>query len=380
MKDLHEYVKHMRRVLHQIPEMGLEEFQTSLVIQEELTKMGLPFEGVDKTGVVAMIKGCVGEKTWAFRADMDALPILENSDYPYPSKHTGFMHACGHDTHMAMLLGFAKHVCENQHLLKDNVLLIFQPAEEGPGGAERIVQLGILEKYQVNGIFGLHVFPEIEQGVLACRPGALMAMVGEFDIHIKAKGAHGAMPHTGIDGLVIASECLLGLQTILSRNISPIHPAVLTVGKLNGGERRNIIAEHVTLEGTLRAFDKDVYKTLKHRLQQYVKGLAAAYGVEIACEVRDAYPPVVNNEALYKQFSKAFKDAILIDPQMISEDFSYYQEAVPGLFYFLGTKNEKDGYVYPLHHSRFNVNDDVLIEGVQSFLTLLKSFGGMNGQ
>ncbi len=348
------------------------EYKTSTYIKSVLNELQVEFENFGDTGILAYFKGENPRKTLAFRTDIDALPVTEESDYPNPSTHEGYMHACGHDGHMSMMLGLARYLSLETTQIIDNILLIFQPAEEGPGGAEEMVKQGVLSRYNVDEIYGIHVFPDVEQGFIGVRAGAMMAMTGEFDIDIYAKSAHGAMPQTGVDGIVIASEIILGLQTVVSRSISPIQPAVLTVGKLTAGERRNIIAGKARLEGTIRAFDKSVFEQLKSRMRTYLKGMEMAYDVRIELETRDMYPPVVNDHSLHSEFVSIFKEKIVeIEPQMISEDFSFYQEHVPGLFYFIGTRNAEKGYVYPLHNAKFNFDDTILMHGLETYRSVL---------
>lgn len=371
-ESLKNQVFEHRNALHQIPEIGFKEYKTSAYIKQQLKAWGIPFETVAETGIIAFIKGEKPQKTLAFRTDMDGLSVNEESTYPNHSIHEQHMHACGHDGHMSMMLGFANYLMQPQIKVLDDIVLIFQPAEEGPGGAEVIIQEGILKKYKVDEIYGIHVFPEVAQGRIGLCKGPMMAMTGEFDIDILAKSAHGAMPHTGIDALVIASEVLLGLQTIVSRNISPIDPAVLTVGKIEGGERRNIIAGKARLEGTIRAFDKAVFNHIKSRMQTYLMGIESAYEIRIECVFRDMYPPVVNDENLFCDFYAYHQDVCdVIAPQMISEDFSYYQEQVPGLFYFIGTYDEEKNYIYPLHNSKFNFDNDIMVDGLKSYIGIL---------
>lgn len=364
----------IRQALHEIPELGNLEHKTSEFIQKKLKSMGVPFEVVLDTGIVALIKGKSSKRVVAFRADMDALPVSEETGVPYASKHNGCMHACGHDAHMAMLIGLAEALTSDHMEVVDDIVLIFQPAEEGPGGAKRIVELGIFEKYGIQEIYGIHVYPELEQGKFSSCPGAMMGMVGEFDIEIKASSAHGAMPHTGNDAMIVAAECVMGIQTIISRNIDPMEGAVLTVGKLNSGERRNIIAGSAVLEGTIRAFDPTVYETMMLRLDALIRGLEISYGVEIKLTTKDLYPSIQNDKDLFDAFKSLYAEKVVLQkPQMISEDFSFYQRKVPGLFYFLGTGNKDLGYVYPLHHSKFNLDGSVLMLGVESYLDILKS-------
>lgn len=378
--DLELALTTYRNHLHEIPESGFEEFKTSQYIQEVLTQLNVDFEVVVKTGVIAHFKGYAPEKTLAFRSDMDGLSVEEKSNHTVHSKHEGYMHACGHDGHMSMLLGLATFLSENKEAIKDNVVLIFQPAEEGPGGAEEIVKEGYLKKYKVDEIYGIHLYPAVKEGKIGIAAGPMMAMTGEFDIDIHAKSAHGAMPQDGIDAIVIASECISAFQNIISRNISPINPAVLTVGKMTAGERRNVIAGHARLEGTIRAFDKGVHGKIKTRIREYLEGIKIAYGVDMDMVFRDMYPPVINDQKLFDDFVATMgQDAFeFLEPQMISEDFSFYQEAVPGLFFFIGTYNEAEGNIYPLHNAKFNFNHRVLTHGVQTYIKVLKAKGSID--
>lgn len=361
-----------RKALHLIPESGFKEVKTSNYLKSVLSELGITYENVAGTGIVAHLKGVSPTKTIAFRTDIDGLSVTEESSFEEHSIHEGFMHACGHDGHMAMMLGLARFLTHQDVALLDNVVMIFQPAEEGPGGAEIIVNEGILKKYNVDEIYGIHVFPEIKQGRIGLKSGPMMAMTGEFDIEVIAKSAHGAMPHLGTDGIVIASEIVLGLQSIVSRNISPISAAVLTIGRLESGERRNIIAGRAKLEGTIRAFDKAVYNRIKDRMKCYVEGVAIAYDVTINLSFVDMYPPVVNDNKLFESFVSNHEGLCdIIEPQMISEDFSFYQEAIPGLFYFIGTHNVENDFVYPLHNSKFNFDNQVLINGMETYKNIL---------
>ncbi len=365
-----------RKDLHQIPEAGLEEFKTSQYLKMQLESFGLEYEVVIGTGILAYIKGNDPKRTIAFRTDIDGLSVTEESTFESHSEHKGFMHACGHDGHMAMMLGFAKWISENPSEIQDNILLIFQPAEEGPGGAEPIVKKGYLKKYQVDEIYGIHLYPVVPEGKFGLRNGAMMAMTGEVDIDIKTLSAHGAQPHEGIDAVVIAAQLVTALQTIVSRNISPIKSSVLTFGRLESGERRNVISGSARLEGTMRAFDKTVYETIKKRIIEILEGFKISYNIDYEIDIRDMYPPVINDSRLFDQFIdiNGEEDCLILEPQMISEDFSFYQEEVPGLFYFVGTYNEALGYVYPLHHSKFNFNDHILLKGIESYIQIIRYY------
>ncbi|KPU27757.1 amidohydrolase [Caloranaerobacter sp. TR13] len=369
-----EEMKAIRRELHKIPETGLNEHKTSNYIIEKLEKYGYIIEKVAGTGIVAYKKGRVFKKAIAFRADMDGLRVNEQTGVNYSSNENGMMHACGHDGHMAILLGLASYLSDFE--LERDIILLFQPAEEGPGGAEIIVNEGILEKYNVEYIFGLHILPDLEQGKIGITPGPMMAQTGEFDIKITSKGGHGAMPHTAIDSIYVASQLVSSYQSIISRNIEPIEGCVLTIGKIEGGKARNIIADNVRLEGTIRAFNTEVYNKIKKRMVEINFGLEKMFNVNICMEIRDMYPPVVNDYKLFEIIKDLFKDEIkIIKPMMISEDFSYYQREIPGLFFMLGSRNERKGFIHPLHSCYFNFDEEILKIGLDTYLKICKYFG-----
>lgn len=375
--ELTEY----RRHLHRIPEAGLEELKTANFIKSKLDEWHIDYESeIASTGIVAFINGSDGNKTIAFRADMDALSLTEQANHEYVSNHKGMMHACGHDGHMANLLGLINVLKDKRENLINNVVFIFQPAEEGPGGADLMVKEGILEKYKVDEIVGLHIYPDVPQGKYAVRSGPLMAMTGEFDIEIIGKSGHGAIPHKANDAIIMAADLMQKLQSVVSRFVSPIDAGVLTVGKLVAGERRNIIAETAVLEGTMRAFKDEVYQTIRQRLIDYSKSLEVAYGCTVNVVIRDMYPPVVNDDGLTRDFIEAVgQDRLFeIDPQMTAEDFSYFQREVPGLFFFLGSRNEEKGHVFPLHNSKFDFDESILLDGLKAFLSLLRVKGYLN--
>lgn len=375
IQELSEEIVKVRRDLHQIPELGFEEYKTNSYIMSFLENLNVDIvEKTAGTGVVAYFKGNEGKKTVAFRADIDALPVVEKNDISYCSKHEGKMHACGHDGHTTILLGLAKYLSLNKSKIKDNILLIFQPAEEGPGGAEIIIKEEVLKNYNVSSIYGLHLYPDIPQGKIGIKPGPIMAQTGEFDIVIKGKSGHGAMPHNAKDSIVIASELVGLIQQIVSRNIDPIEPAVITIGRIEGGERRNVIAGEVTMEGTMRAFNDSIYKKMKRKMTIMSKSLAMAHDCEIDIIFRDMYPFVNNDKKLVDEFIEAIgRDNIeIVKPQMTAEDFSYYQRDVAGLFFFLGVRNEEKDFIYSLHNSKFNFDEDVLLKGIQVFINILE--------
>ena len=365
--DFKQVVQTHRQYLHQIPELGFCEFQTSAYLKEQLEKLGYEVYSTAKTGILAYRKG-VSEECIAFRSDMDGLSITEETNVDFASTIEGQMHACGHDGHMSILLGFATYV-STLSSLKKSLLFIFQPAEEGPGGAEVIVKEGVLKKFNVKSIFGLHIYPEIEEGKFGLRPGAMTAQTGELDLMIEGVGGHGAMPHKSNDALIVAAQLINSYQSIISRNLNPIEAGVLTIGTINGGERRNIIAQKVELTGTIRAFSEDIYEMIKKRMNEINHGLELMFNVKVSTQFTDMYPSIMNDPSLFDLISqsKLGEHLIEIDPMMIAEDFSYYQKEVPGLFFMLGSRNEALGYTYPLHHAKFNFSERVMVDGIKLY-------------
>lgn len=377
-EGLTEELKTIRRELHRIPEIGLKEYKTADYIEGKLKELGVSeMERCLDTGIVAVVraKAKTSAPMLAFRADMDALPVLESDSdkKDYTSCHNGMMHACGHDGHMAMLLGFAKYLMAHQENLKRDVVLIFQPAEEGPGGAQLMVEAGIFEKHPVEKIIGCHIFPQVQQGKIACRAGVMMARSGEITLRIFGKSCHGAQPELGADALVAAAAVVMGLQTIVSRNITPVDGAVLTIGMVQGGCACNVLAEEVVLDGTMRAFSDGAYDTLTKRVQAITEGIAASYGCRAEVEFRHMYR-VVDNDADMVEVLKGIcgKSYETTKPYMLAEDFSMYQAQIPGLFFFLGSKNEERGFIHPLHNDMFEFDEAILPAGVKTFAQLLE--------
>lgn len=322
-----EDVKTWRQCLHQIPELGLEEFKTTAYLKEVLTSLGYQPIDLLETGVYVFIDN-QKETTLAFRSDIDALAIQEANDVEYASTHQGYMHACGHDGHMAALLGFAKKLKESKNDFAHNFLLLFQPAEESPGGAKLVVETGLLLEYNVQAIFGMHLMPFIEEGTIACKSGAFMATNGELDIEIIGKSAHAGLYHQGIDSIVIATQLISQYQTIVSRMLSPFEPSVIHIGNIEGGSARNIVADKTVLKGTIRAFDEKAYQLIADKVLEINKGMEQAYDCTIHCTCPPMYPPVINDENLYLKFKENMIGNYieLKEPFMLAEDFSYYQK------------------------------------------------------
>ena len=373
-----DLVTKYRRDLHKIPEIAFDLFLTHEYIVSVLKDLGIEYEIVAKTGVVAYIPGKSSEAI-AFRADMDALNVLEFTNVDFQSNHKGKMHACGHDGHMAILLGFANYLkeVEKEKGLNKSVVLIFQPAEEGPGGAVEIIKAGVFKKNDIKAIFGIHLDPSIEEGIYGLRSGAMLSQNAEFDIEIIGKSSHGAMPHLGSDAIIAAANLISSYQTIISRNISPLNPNVITIGTIEGGEARNIIAKNIKMSGTIRTFSEEDYEYIKKRIFEINKGLEKVFDLVIKTNMMDYYKTVFNDEALVNLTTSSLKkdEYKIIDPLMVSEDFSFYQREVRGLFTMLGTKNKELGFTYPLHHACFNFKESVLIKGIELYILQSKIHG-----
>ncbi|WP_350344738.1 M20 family metallopeptidase [Proteinivorax tanatarense] len=371
--DILDDLTEIRRKLHSIPEIAFSLYKTHDVVKEYLVLFGYNPETVAETGLVAVKQG-KSKKAIAFRADMDGLNVYENNSIDYASIHQGKMHACGHDGHMAILLGFAKLLASMPPPEK-TIVLIFQPAEEGPGGAKKVIDEGVLEKYSIESIFGIHIFPGLDEGKLGVVDGPLMAQNGEVDIKIQGRSSHGAQPQQGSDAIVAASNLVMSLQNIPSRKIDPLELAVITLGTMRGGEARNIISKMVELSGTIRAFNTEVYKTIKEQLNSVCIGIQKIYDVEVHLDIKDFYPPVINDKNLYKKVVSGFEPSKVenVKPLMLAEDFSFYQQKIPGFFILLGSKSIKKGFIHPLHNAKFNFDESILLDGVKVYLDISKS-------
>lgn len=365
-------LKNYRRDLHQIPELAFDLYLTSAYVKKELEKMGYQTIPTAKTGLIAVKEG-QSKEAIAFRSDMDALPVTELTKASFLSKHEGKMHACGHDGHMSMLLGFAEYVA-NLKNLKKTIVFIFQPAEEGPGGAKVIIEEGFFEKLNIKHIFGIHLYPGLEEGLYGLVNGPMMAQNGEFNIHVHGKSAHGAQPHLGNDAILAASHLVTGYHSIISRFLDPLDPAVITIGTISGGEARNIIAQDIYLTGTIRSFNQSVYDTIKKKMRDIDSGISKSFDVSVKNDIIDYYPPVINDQKLFHMLENDMKENEyqILKPMMFAEDFAFYQQRVPGMFVMLGTKNEEKGYVHPLHSCYFNFDEKVLIKGVELYIRIAK--------
>lgn len=366
-----EQLKTWRRDLHQIPELGFDLFKTNAYVFNTLKAMGYEPFILAKTGVIVYKEGKIKEAI-AFRADMDALPIQEAHQTDYTSLHTGQMHACGHDGHMAMALGLADWAKDKE--FHHSLIFVFQPAEEGPGGAKQLIEEGLFEQFRVKAMFGLHLYPNLASGQLALIKGPMMAQTNEFDLEVHGLSAHGAQPHLGIDAMVIQAQLVLAFQTIVARSVNPLDAAVVTLGTIHGGDARNIIPQHIALSGTIRCFNPKVFETIKERMLAITQGLEMAYQCTIDVIFKASYPPVINPEGLYTFVDGLFneREKSIIEPMMFAEDFSFYQAHVPAFFAMLGSRNEALDHIYPLHHGRFNFDETILEVGVDYYQRILE--------
>ena len=365
VEQIKEFMVSIRRHLHKNPEPSWKEFETSKFIKEELKKLNIPYKEIAETGIIATI-GKGGKKV-ALRADIDALEIEELNEREYKSQKRGLMHACGHDAHVAMLLGAAKILKKYESSLLGEVRLIFQPAEELGDGAKKIIEEGGLEG--VENIFGIHVWSGLPTGKVSIGDGEIMASADLFSIKIRGKGGHGSMPHQGVDAAVIASSIVTNLQTIVSREINPLEPTVVSVGKLISGSRYNIIAHEALIEGTVRSFNDEIRKTIPERIERISKGIAKAHRAEAELEYFWGPPPLKNEENSVlraKKSAEALFGSGAIQPLsklMAAEDFAYYLKEIPGVFVFVGSGNKEKGTDFPHHHPKFDIDEDALLIG-----------------
>lgn len=366
-KKYKQYVIDMRREFHQHPEPSWQEKETSKRIKRELDDMGIPWKSVADPGIVATIEGATGGKTIALRADMDALEVTEANDVEYKSQNEGISHACGHDSHMAMLLGAAKVLNEIKNEFKGTVKLIFQPAEEMVSGAETMIKEGALEG--VDTAFGIHIIGFLPIGLICAQEGARLSSADSFEITVKGQGGHGGMPHQGIDAIVAASAIVMNLQSIVSREIDPSESAVVSVGMFNAGTRNNVIADTARLEGTVRLFSLDIRNQIAEIIERVAKSTAQAYRADAELKYIKGVPPTINDPACTQRAVESIKKIagekalFEVPPVTGAEDFAFYSEKVPGIFAFLGAGNEAKGAIYPQHHEKFNIDEDAMETG-----------------
>ena len=374
-------MKSWRQDLHKIPEIGLEEYKTSKFIKDKLNEFNISYkEGYSNTGLVAWIKGEKGNsnKSIGLRADFDALPMTEKNNFDHKSSHQGMMHACGHDGHTSMLLGAAKYLSENKDF-DGMVYFIFQPGEEGFGGGEKMIQDGLFDDFKIDEVYALHNWPELPLGSFGVSSGPMMAAVDEFNIIVKGKGGHAAIPQLSIDPIIPASNIVLAIQTIISRNVEPIDKSLISITKIHAGSAHNVIDDEVTLGGTVRTFKDSTRKFIETKIKKISEGIASAHGATIDFEYINGYPPTINHKKQSNFAANVAKnmvgnDNVLtdIEPSMGGEDFSYLLNKKPGSYLYIGQKDEnhKDN----LHTTKYDFNDNLLPIGVNFWVNLVKEF------
>ena len=367
----------IRRRLHRIPERGFAEVKTQQVIMETLDALGIPYT-TERTWVVGVIEGALPGQVVALRADMDALPLEEPEGLPFRSEHPGMMHACGHDAHMTMVLGASKVLMGMRDRLPGTVKLLFQPAEETDGGAEPMVQRGVMENPHVDRVYGLHVQPYLPVGVIETRAGTLNASTDDVELTIHGRSSHGAYPESGADAIVCAAQVITSLQTLVSRNVSPLASAVLSLGMISGGTAGNIICDRVSLRGTLRTANGEIRAMMKRRIAEVASGVAAAMGCTAEVCITSGYAALVNDEAeagrVMRVGARLLGEKNVVRkaaPSMGGEDFSFFCERVPGAFFHLGCVKKED-MPAPLLHSRdFHLDEDCLTVGAMMHVALV---------
>ena len=378
-KNYNEYQVTMRRYFHENPEISTKEYNTSKVVKDELTKMGVEWVPCGlETGVLATIKGAKPGKTILLRGDMDALSVTEESGVEYESRNKGVMHACGHDCHISMMLTAAKILNDHKDELCGTVKLAFQPAEEVALGAKSMVENGAMDG--VDGCFAIHVWSDVESGHISCDAGPRMAAAYQYAINIKGKGGHGAAPHQCVDAAVVASAIVSDLQTIVSREIDPMDPAVVTVGVINVGERWNVVPEKGRIEGTMRCFSDYLWENLPKMVDRIAENAAKAFRAEVTTEYVRLVPPTNNNPVMADVAKNAAKkimgeDApVALPATMGGEDFAFFMEKAPGAVALLGVRNEECGAIWPQHSSHYRVDENALVKGAMLYVQTAMDF------
>ena len=371
--NIKDELKQIRRTLHQYPELGFEETNTSKYIKEFLTKEGIEYTEFAKTGVCGIINGTKegNNKVIALRADIDGLPIQDKKTCEYSSKVKGKMHACGHDGHTTILLGAAKILNKHKDEFSGTVKLIFEPAEETTGGAKVMIKEGVLENPKVDVMCGLHVEETIDCGSIMVRKGTVNAASNPFNITIKGAGGHGAYPDTAIDPIVIAGHVITSLQSIVSREIKPVNPSVVTIGSIHGGTAQNIIPSEVKMSGIIRTMTNEDREFAKQRLKEIVNGICTTFRGSAEIEIEESYPCLYNDDDMVDLLEKSAIEILGVEnvklqknPKLGVESFAYFANEVPSVFYFLGIRNEKNGIIHSAHNNLFDIDEDALPIGV----------------
>lgn len=361
-----------RRDFHMWPELSFNELRTAAIVADELASLGLEVEsGVARTGVVGLLRGALPGPTVLVRADMDALPVQERNSHEFVSKVPGVMHACGHDAHASILLGVARILSGLRDRLPGNVKFIFQPAEEDEGGAKLMIEAGCLTEPKVDAALGFHVWAELPVGVVGLRAGPITASADEVVLTVEGEGGHGADPHLSVDAMVVAAHILTGVQTIVSRQINPLEPVVISFGRIEAGHGHNIIAHEAVLSGTVRTSSEAVRQQMPERIMRLCEGIAEAFGARCQVEYRHQYPVTINDAGMTNLLRGSVasvlgpEGVVEADPTMGSEDIAYFFQEVPGCYFFLGAANAAKGMDRPHHHPQFDIDEDCLPIGLQ---------------
>jgi amidohydrolase len=385
IQALQPYLVAVRREIHQHPELGFQEKVTAELIQKKLQEWGIQYQsGIAETGIVAILQGkktSFDLKGLAIRADMDALPIQEENEVDYRSQNPGCMHACGHDGHTAIALMTAYYLSQHRDSFAGTVKIIFQPAEEFPGGALPMIQAGVLQNPEVDAIVGLHLWNNLPLGTVGVRSGPLMAAVEQFDIKVQGRGGHGAMPHQTVDAVVVGAQVVNALQSIVARNVDPLESAVVTVGNFVAGNARNVIADTALLRGTVRYFSPKFKDYFRQRITDLANSVCAAYGA--TCEVIyvNFYPATINDERITEMVRSIALDVVTTPAGVVpdcqtmgAEDMAYFLQEIPGCYFFLGSANVDRALAYPHHHPRFDFDETALMMGVEMFVRCVESY------
>lgn len=382
IRNLQPQLVEWRRRLHQRPELGFKEQLTAELISEKLKAWGIEHQTeIANTGIVATVEGHRPGPVLGIRADMDALPIQEENQVPYKSQHDGIMHACGHDGHTAIALGTAYYLANHRQDFQGTVKFIFQPAEEGPGGAKPMIEAGVLKNPDVDAIIGLHLWNNLPLGTVGVRSGALMAAVELFECTIRGKGGHGAMPNQTVDSVVVAAQIVNALQTIVARNVDPVEAAVVTVGSLHAGHANNVIADSANMTGTVRYFNPKYAGFFGKRIEDIIAGICQGQGANYDLNYYSFYPPVINDSRI-AELVRSVAETVVETPvgivpecqTMGGEDMSFFLQEVPGCYFFLGSANAEKDLAYPHHHPRFDFDETALGMGVEMFVRCVEKY------
>ncbi len=380
-----------RRHLHMHPELGFQEYQTAQFIVDRLKTLGVEDiqTGIGQTGVTGLIRGAAEggiEKTVMLRADMDALPMQEDNDVEYRSRNDGVMHACGHDSHVSMQLGTARMLVANRDRFAGTVMVLFQPAEEGGGGADAMIKDGVLDRIPIDATFGIHIWQHTDVGIVEARPGVAMVGAQGFEIVIRGKGGHGARPQSCVDPVVVGATIVNAMQTLISREKAPTIPGVVTVGSFQAGNAANVIPDTAVLIGTIRTVNEEQRVDVVKRLREMCTSIGNAMGAQVEVNLEFGAPPTINDPYMTELVKSAAREVVGDervrdgDLRVVSEDYSLFLEQIPGCYYFVGSRNQDRGLTWGHHHTRFDIDEEAMGIGIETMTrTVLKYFDSVAG-